>query len=320
MNHFCPKRLPALLLSIFICASATGTLPNDPRLPARYTEQVKLPGDETLSLDMVLIRGGSFSMGSPEGEADRKENEGPAHQVSLSPFYLATTETTMELFLVFYRETVTAARPETYGSATDDDVDTVSGPTPVYGDMTMGRNTRHPAIGMTWRNAVRFCRWLSEKTGKEYRLPTEAEWEYACRAGSSSSFGPAGDPSGLGKTAWFIQNSQGRPHEVGSREPNPWGLFDMQGNVREWVLDFYSPDAYSQPPPGGKWTNPKGPESGRVHVARGGDYRSALPALRCAARDYEQRFWRSGDPQMPKSRWWLPNMDIIGFRVARSAE
>ncbi len=320
MNLVALKRLPVLLLSTLVCTSATATLSNDPSLPAHYTEQVKVSSTETLSFDMVLIRSGSFSMGSPDSEADRKENEGPVRQVSLSPFYLASKETTMELFLVFYRETVTAARPETYGSTSDDEVDAVSGPTPVYGDMTMGRNTRHPAIGMTWKNAVRFCRWLSEKTGKNYRLPTEAEWEYACRAGTSSSYGPAGDSPGLVKTAWFTQNSQGRPHEVGSREPNPWGLFDMQGNVREWVQDSYSADAYSETPAGGQWKDPKGPEGGRVHVARGGDYRSLAPALRCAARDYEQRWWRSGDPQMPKSRWWLPNMDIIGFRVARSVD
>ena len=319
-THALQTRLTGILIATLLCSPAAGTPPNDPQLPARYSEQVRSASGEAISFEMVLIRGGSFPMGSPADEAGRKEDEGPVHQVSVSPFYLATTETTMELFMIFYRETVTAARPEAYGSTSNDDVDAVSGPTPVYGDMTMGRNTRHPAIGMTWKNALLFCKWLSEKTGEKYRLPTEAEWEYACRAGSTAGFGPAGDLSGLEESAWFAANSRGRPHEVGSKPPNPWGLQDMQGNVREWVFDFYDPATYSQAPSGGLWQNPNGPEAGRVHVARGGDYRSPAPALRCAARDYEQRWWRSGDPQMPKSKWWLPNMDIIGLRVARSVD
>jgi formylglycine-generating enzyme required for sulfatase activity len=119
--------------------------------------------------------------------------------------------------------------------------------------------------------------------------------------------------------AWFSDNADYKPHEVGQKQPNPFGLFDILGNVREWVHDFYDVEAYAQSAAKGNSLNPTGPESGKVHVARGGGYRSSAEALRCSARDYEKRWWRAGDPQIPQSRWWLPSMDQVGLRVARSA-
>ena len=107
---------------------------------------------------------------------------------------------------------------------------------------------------------------------------------------------------------------------MGKKKPNAWGLYDMLGNVREWVCDFYSPDAYKQAAAKTPAINPKGPETGEIHVARGGDYSCPAEELRCAARAFEEKWWRSGDPQIPKSKWWLPEMDIIGFRVACSVE
>ena len=143
---------------------------------------------------MVLIPGGTFTMGSPAGEADRAEHEGPQRQVQVNPFYLCTTEITLELFLAYYQETghrQEGVRRERGGPEDEAEnaagVNAITGPTPVYGDMTMGYSKKHPAIGGTWHNATTFCRWLSQKTGKKYRLPTEAEWEYAARAGSTSA-------------------------------------------------------------------------------------------------------------------------------------
>jgi formylglycine-generating enzyme required for sulfatase activity len=184
----------------------------------------------------------------------------------------------------------------------------------------MGYGKQHPAIGMTWHNAMTFCRWLSKKTGKQYRLPTEAEWEYAYRAGTTSVFGFGDDPSQLVDFAWYKDNSDSEPQDVAKKKPNAWDLYDMLGNVSEWVHDFYSPTAYKEAAKKNPAVNPKGPERGRVHVARGGDYSSSKEQLRCAARIFEQDWWRSGDPQIPKSKWWLPEMDFIGFRVARSVD
>ncbi|MBN1845064.1 MAG: SUMF1/EgtB/PvdO family nonheme iron enzyme [Sedimentisphaerales bacterium] len=291
--------------------------------PKRYTDTVKGKDGQTISFDMVLIEGGTFIIGSPESEADRQEHEGPQHKVKLDSFYLCTTETTLALFQLYYQETVTAKKEfleveqeKTTAESVGVEVDAISGPTPVYGDMTMGYDPQHPAIGMTWHNAMTFCQWLSKKTDKKYRLPTEAEWEYACRAGGAGCYGVGDDPKVLAQYAWYADSADGETCPVAKKKPNAWGLYDMMGNVSEWVYDFYSPDAYQQAAKANPAVNPTGPKEGRVHVARGGDYDSPAEALRCAARSQEEPWWRAGDPQIPKSRWWLPEIDIIGFRVA----
>jgi formylglycine-generating enzyme required for sulfatase activity len=291
------------------------------KLAKKYTETITTKNGAELSIDMVLIPGGSFTMGSPAGEADRNEDEGPQRQVSLDPFYLCSTETTIELFMAYYLETGTAKKEfvevqeaQKNAEPAAGGVNTITGPTPVYGDMTMGYSVKHPAIGMTWYNATTFCQWLAQKTGKPYRLPTEAEWEYAARAGTTSAYGVADDPEKLGDYAWYEDNSDFGPGAVATKKSNAWGLYDMQGNVREWVRDFYQPTGYA----GAAAKNPTGPEDGKVHVARGGFYESPAKELRCAARAFEEDWWRMNDPQIPKSKWWLPQIDFIGFRVACS--
>ena len=290
----------------------------------KYTETVATKTGEKISFDMVLIPAGNFRMGSPANEAGRKDDEAPRHEVRVDNFYFCTTETTIELFMAYYQETVSAKKDfittQEQQKKADSDVDAITGPTPVYGDMTMGYENQHPAMGMTWHNAMTFCRWLSKKTGKEYRLPTEAEWEYACRAGSTDAFGVGNDPEKLKEYAWYEKTADSETYAVGKKKSNAWGLYDMLGNVREWVSDFYSPDAYKQAAAKARLLNPKGPETGQVHVARGGDYSCPAEELRCADRAFEEKWWRSGDPQIPKSMWWLPEMDIIGFRVACSVK
>jgi formylglycine-generating enzyme required for sulfatase activity len=290
--------------------------------PKKYTETVTTKTNEKISFDMVLIPGGSFLMGSPSDDASRQDHEGPQFKVHISPFYLCPKEATLELFMAYYRETVTAKRDFFSEEETKkkEDVDAITGPTPVYGDMTMGYEESHPAIGMTWHNAMTFCKWLSKKTGKKYRLPTEAEWEYACRAGSISTFSFGNDPKKLPDFAWFEETADSETSPVGKKKPNTWGLYDMSGNVCEWVFDFYSPTAYQEAAEKSPLINPTGPKTGKLHVARGGDYSCSADELRCAARTFEQDWWRSGDPQIPKSIWWLPEMDFIGFRVACSIE
>jgi len=289
-------------------------------VPKTYTETITSKRGETISFEMAGVPGGTFVMGSPEDEAGAKEDERPQHKVRVAPFYLCTTETTIELFEAYYEETMSAKKDDTAAEQNRDDVDAITGPTPVYGNVTMGYGKKHPAIGMTWHNATTFCEWLSRKTGRKYRLPTEAEWEYACRAGTTNVFGCINDSKRLADFAWYKTNSDDEPHEVGKKKPNDWGLYDMSGNVREWVNDFYSPEAYRDAAKKSPTVNPRGPAAGKVHMARGGDYRSSIEELRCAARAFEEEWWRSGDPQIPKSKWWLPEMDHIGFRIARSIE
>ncbi len=318
--------LALLAISVLACKSpkdAEGTNSNHKK---KYTDTITSKNGEEISFDMVLIPGGTFVMGSPEDESGRKDDEGPQHKVRISPFYLCTTETTLELFMAYYQETMTAKKDffeeeETEKEAKQKkDVDAITGPTPVYGDLTMGYGKKHPAMGMTWYNAVNFCKWLSQKTGRKYRLPTEAEWEYACRAGTTNVFGVGNDKKQLVDFACYGDNSDDETIEVAKKKPNSWDLYDMQGNVREWVYDFYSPDTYKDAAKKSPAIDPRGPASGKIHVARGGDYSSSIEELRCAARAFEEEWWRSGDPQIPKSKWWLPEMDFIGFRIASSKE
>ena len=356
------------LFAVSIVAFQSSASPSDGRasdvpgegreFPKGYTETITTKDGEKVSFKMVPVPGGTFVMGSPKEEPGRKDHEGPQHEVRLAPFYLCTTETTLELFLAYYRETVSAkkdfieaeqAKKDAEQSSprdsavrrpladlSRDDVDAITGPTPVYGDLTMGYGEKHPAMGMTWHNAMTFCKWLSRKSGRgprsagtKYRLPTEAEWEYACRAGTANVFGFGNDPKQLEKYAWYEANSDYETHEAGKKKPNAWGLYDMLGNVREWVYDYYSPTTYKEAARKSPAVNPKGPKNGKVHpaprrgwvhVARGGDYNSSTGELRCAARAFEEQWWRSGDPQFPKSKWWLPEMDFIGFRIARSID
>jgi len=308
-------------LVAFSCSALPGKEADSPK---KYTETVTAETGEKISFEMTPIPGGTFLMGSPQDEPGRKDDEAPQHEVRVAPFYLCTTETTIELFMAYYQETVTAKKdfiePEQAEKEAMEDVDAITGPTPVYGDMTMGYEKNHPAIAMTWHNTTTFCKWLSRKTGKKYRLPTEAEWEYACRAGTTSRFGFGNDPGQLKDYAWYEANTEGKNGAVAKKKPNAWGLYDMLGNVREWVYDFYSPAAYQEIAKQSPAVNPKGPTAGKVHVARGGDYGSSVEELRCAARAFEQEWWRMGDPQIPKSKWWLPEIDVVGFRVARSID
>ncbi len=315
-------------LAIYIGVTMVADTSAQDKHPKRYTETVTTEDGRKLSFEMVLIPGGDFLMGSPADEVGRQDHEGPQREVRLDSFYLCTTETTIELFMAYYEETVTSKEDfvameqakKNSEESDEDDVDAITGPTTVYGDMTLGYGQKNPAMGMTWNNAMTFCKWLSKKTGNKYRLPTEAEWEYAFRAGTTNIFGFGNDPNQLVDFAWFEANADYENHEVAQKKPNAWGLYDMPGNVREWVYDFYSPTAYKEAAGNTPAISPKGPKTGKIHVARGGDYNSSAEELRCAARAFEEKWWRSGDPQFPKSKWWLPEMDIIGFRVARSLE
>jgi formylglycine-generating enzyme required for sulfatase activity len=284
-------------------------------------------GDTQVGFDMVPIPGGRFLMGSPPDEQGRRDDEGPQVEVEVSPFWMGRCEVTWAEYDLWNTD---ASRPQSKKP------DGLSRPTPPYMDMTfaMGRDG-YPAICMSHIAARQYCAWLSAKTGRFYRLPTEAEWEYACRAGSASRFAHGDDEERLGDHAWFAANSArriepGAPpapayHPVGSRKPNAFGLHDMHGNVAEWVADAYLPDAYAEVH--GKvlrrdpFFAPKTDDRGRPvrfpHVARGGSWRDDAAALRSAARQASEPAWNQRDPQVPKSWWYLTDGQHVGFRVVR---
>jgi len=280
----------------------------------KYTEA--LAGTD-VSFDMVPIPGGEYLMGSPEGEAGRGDDEGPQHKVKISPFWMGKCEVTWDEYDIFSYSLDAKKRNLTKVAASDRDklADAVTKPTKPYTDMTFGLgHDGQPAICMTGLAAKTYCEWLTAKTGRFYRLPTEAEWEYACRAGTKTAYSFGDDPKQLDEYAWNIENSDGKPHKVGKKKPNPWGLYDMHGNVCEWCLDQYFADAYKKHP----GENPFFLVAKEYpQVARGGSWESDAPGCRSAARDFSKPEWKVQDPQLPKSRWFHTDALFLGFRVVR---
>jgi len=283
-----------------------------------YTNTI--PGTD-VKYEMVPIPGGEFVMGSPETEAERKKGEGPQHLVKLSPFWMGKYEVTWDSYLIFMYSDDERKLRETH--PTDEAInavcDTVTRPSKPYVDMSfgMGKNG-FPAISMTQHGANKFCHWLSCKTGHFYRLPTEAEWEYACRAGTTTAYYFGDDPAKLEQYAWFFDNSNSKYQKVGKKKPNPWGLYDMHGNVTEWVLDQYDPDYYQKFDPKAAVTDPWNKATKPYpHSVRGGSWDDDPPALRSAARRGSDRMWKMTDPQLPKSIWYLSDAQFVGFRIVR---
>jgi formylglycine-generating enzyme required for sulfatase activity len=221
-----------------------------------------------VKLEMVYIPSGEFLMGSNE-----YSDEGPIHRVKLSPYFIGKYPVTQAQW-----KAVMGNNPSRF-QGDDLPVETVS-----------------------WEDAKKFCETISAKTGKTYRLPTEAEWEMACRAGSNGKYCFGDDEKLLGEYAWYGQNSDDKTHPVGQKKPNAWGLFDMHGNVWEWCGDWYGGRYYSECEKQGLVTDPQGPATGSYRVARGGGWNNY--AVRCRSAD------RGG--VVPGNR-----RDGLGFRLVR---
>ncbi|MCA9162939.1 MAG: formylglycine-generating enzyme family protein, partial [Planctomycetales bacterium] len=198
------------------------------------------------------------------------------------------------------------------------DVFQISQPTKPYTDMSFGMGKRgYPAICMTQHAARTFCKWLSAKTGRYYRLPTEAEWEYACRAGTRTRYSFGDDAEQLGDYAWYYENSNDRYQKVGRKKPNPWGLHDMHGNVAEWVLDQHVEDFYKEGDGKVSHAPLAVPKTLYPRVVRGGGWDHDPEDCRSAARIASSEEWKEQDPQLPQSIWYHTDALNVGFRIVR---
>ncbi len=328
-----PIGLAAVLVpaSWFLSTEPVNSLAAEPAPAAQdmkpYTETVSVPGGD-IRFDLVPIPGGTFMMGSADNEAGRGDDEGPQHMVEIRPFWMGKFEVTWDEYDVYAFQQDIKRRKEAGITPdklldTERNADAVTRPTPPYTDMTFGYGHKgYPALCMMHHAAMEYCRWLSAKTGKTYRLPTEAEWEYACRAGSKTAYSFGDDPKRLDDHAWHVDNADGKPHKVGQKKPNAWGLYDMHGNVAEWCLDHYEKD-YTKTMKAGMLTLAPvllPTDKKFSHVARGGSWVDDPARCRSAARQGSELEWMRQDPNRPRSIWWLTDADFVGFRVVRPLE
>ena len=249
-----------LLMVLCAAAAAQDSKPN---------ETISIPGTD-LKFEMVYVPGGKTKSGEPPID------------VELRPFWMSKTEVTWECFVKYFENRKLVK------------VDGVTRPSPPYEPPhgTMGTGA-HPAVGMRWHGAMGYCEWVSVLTGQRFRLPTDAEWEYAARAGST-----AAGPEKPDEVAWVKENSGAKTHLTGTKKPNAFGLHDLLGNVWEYSLEFHTPPEYRPILRGGAWSTP-GSE------------------LRFAARQEIKPEWYERDPNRPRSMWWLTDGPFIGFRLVR---
>jgi len=305
-----------------------------------YSEQI--PGTE-ITFEMIPVPGGTFLLGSPDDEPQRNPDEGPRVRVQVAPFWIGKCEITwaeyhayMEMYEAF--KTLDGLRADRenpkikslqavqeFLSQESADVDAVTSPTPLYDSSftyEVGEEPEQPAVTMTQFAAKQYTKWLSGIMGRQYCLPTEAEWEYAARAGTSTAFSFGDNSQELGEYAWYAANADEQTHAVGTKKPNAWGLYDMHGNVAEWVLDQYA-ESYHLPLKEGPiqaenaivWPTKLFPR-----VIRGGCWFDDPKQCRSAARHKSaDPDWNVQDPNLPKSPWWFTEEPAtgVGFRLVR---
>jgi len=250
----------------------------------------------SIGMEMVLVPPGQFDMGTTETadelmrifpnapDAARRlfPQEQPVHRVTLSrPFYLGKTPVTVGQFDAFVRATGYRTEAETGGGAYSwTRGEWQLDPSLNWRNPGSAQGSNHPVVCVSWNDAVAFCKWLSDKERKGYRLPTEAEWEYACRAGTTTLWNFGNDKSCAGEYAWYKDNSGASMHPVGQRKSNAWGLHDMHGNVWEWCFDWSDDDYYELSPS----HDPTGAAFGEGRIVRGGHYFMPLIGIRSAVR------------------------------------
>ncbi len=306
--------------------SAVGQAPQYPVVAkAEHRAYVQKVNDK-VDFELVPIPGGTFMMGSPDNEKGRQADEGPQHPVAIKPFWMGKFEVRWDEYDWFWTKRFPGGQPPPRPDVSkkpDKLPDAITSPTPPYADETFGHGREgHPVLAVTHHAAMEFCRWLSKETGKHYRLPTEAEWEWACRAGTTSAFSYGDDPEKIGDYGWYEKNCDDVAHKAGEKKANPWGLYDMHGNVAEWCIDFHDKGFYATLSRDQPTLNPFNPPRDKRYgyVVRGGSWMDAAEKCRSAARRFSESVWLKRDPQNPKSIWWMTESDWVGFRVVRAVE
>lgn len=283
-----------------------------------YSEELVGRNKTKVKFEMIAIPGGSYLMGSPKTEKGRNADEGPQHPVHVEPFWMGKCEVTWDEFDAYWKSGPPGKKDDDIKLKKDSKV--VTRPTPAYADETFGHGRKgHPVLCISHHAAREYCHWLSKTTGKTYRLPTEAEWEWACRAGTTTPWSWGDDPKKVGEYAWYEDNADEITNKVGTKKPNPWGLHDMHGNLAEWCMDHYQKDYYSKFPLDKLTVQPVLLPSAKrfSHVARGGSWAHPVNELRSAERLASEPKWLRLDPQVPQSIWWLTSAEFVGFRVVR---
>jgi formylglycine-generating enzyme len=329
-------RAKYLHASAYLCALVTVLSAPAPVVSAETTSarpiegySRQIPGTE-IWFDMVLVPAGKFRLGSPQDEAYRGGDEGPQVEVALKSFWMGKHEVTWDEYRRYM------ALSEVFDKFNDlgvrrleekHQVDAITAPSKLYDPSftyAPGEGPRQPAVTMSQYAAKQYTKWLSLLTGEFYRLPTEAEWEYACRAGTTTAYSFGDDPAKLGDYAWYYDNADDKTHDVGGKKPNAWGLYDIHGNACEWVLDEYREDWYATL--SGKKPELYGdaaicwPTKLYPRVLRGGSWFVDPEACRSASRrPSNDDDLRSYDPNSPQSPWWFASDEAqdIGFRIVR---
>jgi formylglycine-generating enzyme required for sulfatase activity len=268
--------------------------------------------NNNIIIRLLPIPAGDFLMGSPATEKGRQTDEGPQVLLKMDSFWMAETEITHDQFMAFrFEEKDLDPKP-----------DAISRPTAQYIDLTwgMGKEGGYPANSMQPYTAIAYCKWLYKKTGVFYRLPTEAEWEYAAKCGKKAVFQENVTVTNIKNYVWFIGNSEAKYHQVAKKLPNKWGLYDMMGNVAEWTMDMYDVKYFEKLKiynSGGFFVKRNNFKS--FHTAKGGGFKSSINELRPSDRMPQTENWNRRDPQIPRSKWWLTDGDYVGFRIVKPA-
>jgi formylglycine-generating enzyme required for sulfatase activity len=321
--------LPGAVFAASVLLTLPGVAPTQvpEKLPAveKLTQQNYTEKIHDITFDMIAIPGGAYLMGSPDKEKGRQVDEGPQHPVSVKPFWIGKCEVTWSEYDWYWTKRFPGGQPPPrpkLDKKPDKLPDAITSPTPPYEDPYFGYGRSGPCLAVSHHAAMEYCRWLSKETGKQYRLPTEAEWEWACRAGTTTAYSYGDDPKMLEDYAWIEANSDEKPHPGAQKKPNPWGLYDMHGGVAEWCLDRHAKDFYSKSPLDKLSLNPFNPptDARYGYVARGGSWIDSPDKCRSAARRFSEKNWLRRDPQNPKSIWWMTESDYVGFRIVRAVE
>jgi formylglycine-generating enzyme required for sulfatase activity len=295
--------LQKLLFSLFLfmscqCLSLAQT-------PGQLSTEA-IPGSK-LEFQMAYI---------PAGKLLFKGTEDKTQTIELDAFWIGNKEVSYDEFIQFqFRKNDNNTSNWKDGKFS---ADAVTRPTAQYMDYTWGMGTKDgvPSVAMTQQGALRYCQWLYQKTGLFYRLPTEAEWEYACKAGAEGDLPQGFSADKIDEFAWYYDNATEKYHPTGQKKANAWGLYDILGNVAEWTLDEYQEDYVAKT--ADKANNPWFPPAGKhFRTVRGGSFDDNAEDCTCTRRIKSTAAWQKRDPQIPKSRWWNTDTSWLGFRLVK---